>query len=135
MAFAVTRFPEEPIVLVQLELANHEEASFLSLQAQLDRIASTVTPPLMMIIDLRKQDIRFCDVLLFLECCADDPRGTAADPRIHTILLGEHLMLSVLQKRFKQRFRVTVRQAHQWDEALHTARAAWNSLHKSINDS
>lgn len=135
MPFTISKLTQEPIVLVQLDLANHEDASRTSLQIQLAHIASSLSP-LVMVLDLRGQDIRFCDVLLFIADCETEPRGTAADPRIDTIFLSSHPMLPVLQQRFIQRFKLPVRCARTMDDALHMARVSLDAAaRKIVNDS
>lgn len=135
MPFIISKLSQEPIVLVQIDLASHEDASCASLQAQLDRIASDITP-LVMVLDLRDQEIRFCDMLLFLADCEANPKGTAADPRIRTILLSNHPMLPVMRQRFQQRLKISIHQACTMDEALRIARTTLVTTSPGIvNDS
>jgi hypothetical protein len=135
MSFVIARFSHDPIVLVQISLAEYDTASFACLQDQLDYLARDVAP-LVMILGLSDQEINFSDVLLFLDYCEDHPHGTPADPRIYTILLNQHPMIPVIKKRFQARFERPLEQANRMEDAL---RLAQNLLgpptSRNINDS
>lgn len=103
MAFAVKKLPDEPIVIVTVDLPVHEyEQNFKSLSTQLDQLVSSLASPLYTILDVRSLDVAFSDILLLIDLSREFPSGLLADGRMIWILVGEHPLLPIAIRRLAQ---------------------------------
>jgi hypothetical protein len=127
MPFAVTKLPAEPIILVQFDLAEtNREDSMRSVQDQINRTASETPAPLYVLVDLRRQDIHFSDILLMIEHGQSHPEGILTDHRLRIILVGDHPLLDIAVRKFNQAFGSEIGHTVTMDEALAWARTEIN---------
>jgi len=127
MPFAVIKLPEEPIVIVSVALPIERHLSSLySIWVQIDRLAREERGPLYEIVDVRNQDVSFSDILVALDELDDHPPGSIADPRIRTVLVGDHPMLAIAVKKLWQRFSLEIPVFATLDAALDYVRGELN---------
>ena len=123
MAFAVKKLPDEPIVIVTIDLPVHEyEQNFRSLSNQLARLAENAAEGFEVILDGRTLDLSFSDVLLLIDLGQDTPAGTFADPRLHWSIVGTHPLFAIAVKKVRQQLSAYVTLFETLDEALAAAR-------------
>jgi hypothetical protein len=109
MAFAVKKLPDEPIVIVTIDLPVHEyEQNFRNLSDQLARLAENTTERVDVILDGRALDLSFSDVLLLIDLGQDSPAGTFADPRLHWNIVGTHPLFAIAVKKVRQQLSATM---------------------------
>lgn len=127
MPFAVTRLPNEPILLLQFDLtATDFTSSLQSINTQIASIVSEAPSPLYVFLDLTKQEVKYSDILLMIQASQDSPAGTPLDPRIRAGFVGTHPLLEVAVRKVQQMLGVDTLLFATVEEALDWARAEIN---------
>ncbi len=123
MPFAVTQLPTEPIVLAQFDLSDiNLEGSMQSIQGQIAHIASETPSVLVVLVDLRRQEIHFSDILLMVQHAQADPAGSLTDRRLRIALVGDHPLIEIATRKFNQILGINLGHLVTMDEALAWAR-------------
>jgi hypothetical protein len=123
MPFAVTQLPDEPIVIVKIELPIDQYlACTLSVNAQLARLAAESRTTLFVLVDVSDLAPSFSDVLIGLDTLKE--QGSWIKQRqARGILVGTHPMINIAAKRLGQQFNVEMACFPTLQEALDYARA------------
>ena len=123
MPFTITYMPDEPILIVRIELPLDKHVpSAVSINAHLTQLTRASSDDLYILIDLREQTSTFSDVLVGMELL-DKPDSWIALRRAHPILVGSDPMLEIAIKRFRQQFSVDIVHFAALDDALAYVRA------------
>jgi hypothetical protein len=124
MAFAVTRLPGEPIIILQLDVGLEERLSSIeSVRNQVIQIAADVPSLLYVLMDMRAQDVKFSDFLLMIQNMPQHPDGTPLDPRIRAAMIGDHPMIEIGVRKLNQSLGLNIATFPTLDAALAWARA------------
>lgn len=128
MAFSVMQLPNEPVVIGMLELPVDDHLDDIPLLlAEIARLIVQVGGRLTAIWDFRGQEIAFSDILLLLDAHRGHPPGSLTDPRVRTLVVGDHPLLPVAISHVRKTLGVELRRFDTLAEALAVARAGPNA--------
>lgn len=118
MPFAITHFPNEPFVMVTIEvpLDQHME-SIWTLAHQVDQLVRAPDGPRFVIVDLRETAPTFSDIMIGMDTL-DSPDGWIMQPGVCAILVGTHPMIPLSIIRFQNTLHVDILQFDTLEEAL-----------------
>lgn len=128
MAFAISQLPDEPIIIVTVDLPlDRHLDSFRSTNEQLNHFAATGDELLYVVFDLRGEDVTFSDVIIGVDELDSDPASWIKYPRVILIAVGQHPVLEIAIKRVGQQFHVEMPRFTTLDEALVFIRASYDT--------
>jgi hypothetical protein len=105
MAFAVTRLPGKPIVLVTLDVPLENYTSNLRvIHTYLVHLVTETQGPLHIWFDLRNVNISFCDILIAADEIAHAPR--TCFPGAQVALIGTHPLITVGIRRMTRDYKI-----------------------------
>ncbi len=109
MAYAVTRLPGKPVVLVTLDVPLENYTSNLRvICAYLTHLIAQAQEPLHIWFDLRNQEICFCDILIAADEVAHAP--TPSSPMAQIAIIGSHPLLKVGVRRLERDYKLKMGQ-------------------------
>ena len=109
MSFTVIKLPDEPIILIRLQLDKlADEDASQTLRAQIVRYRDASDDMLYMVWDLGKQDITAGDIQLLLYDAQTHTGGTVADPSLRTVIVSLHPVVAILRRKVRQQFGVAL---------------------------
>ena len=125
MPFAVTQLPDEPIVIVSVELpVDQFQENFLAVNASLARVVNEADEQLHIIYDVREQEVTYSDVLLIVDLLRNVVTGLQPGRVPYTYLVGTHPVLQVAINKFQQELGFGVQILPTLDAALAIIRAS-----------
>jgi hypothetical protein len=123
MPFAVTHMPDEPILIVRIEIPLDQYLpSAASVFSQLAHLTRTSSGDLFLLIDLRDQAPSFSDILIGMEFLGQ-PESGIEQRTARLLLVGSDPMLRIAVKRIKRQFGLDVVRFDTLEDALAYARA------------
>lgn len=124
MAFTVSKLIDEPIVLLAVDFsASGWVQNLQSLKTQVARYANGDKEPLYVIWNLDQQDVLAGDIQLLIFDAQDDPDGSLADRRVRPVVVSDHPLIDMLQRKAYEGLGVDLPQFDTLAEALAWVRA------------
>ncbi|MBN1200402.1 MAG: hypothetical protein JXJ20_00975 [Anaerolineae bacterium] len=124
MAFVIRKLPDEPIIIVTIDLPiERYMQNVRSLNAQVDHLASTLTPPIYRILDAHAIEPTISDILLWIAEQDRGRPGSLTDPRVRPIAVGISPIAEVAVRKVRQLVGIEVPWFTTLEEALAFARA------------
>ncbi len=119
MAFTVIKLADEPIVLLTVDFAASSWMQNLqSLKAQVARYANGGVIPLYVVWNLDQQDMTASDIQLLIFDAQDALEGSVVDPRVRPVVVSDHPLVEMLQRKVYEDLGVEMPQFDTVGEAL-----------------
>lgn len=129
MAFVLTILPDEPIVLLRVDLPLEQHLGILHhVWARCARLADEHGGLLYRIMDARNLDIAYSDILLMLDDLTHDRPGSLRDARIQTVVLGNSPLAALGVQKIWEKTAITIPIFGTLDAALAAIRAEITAL-------
>lgn len=124
MAFSIIELPDEPIVIVTLDLPLDQHMESLhSLHVQLNHLVAEADGDLLyVVIDVSDQEVGFSDILIGLDVLENDPASWINYSYVQTVVAGSHPMVTIAKKRVFQHLRIQIAVYPTLDDALNHIR-------------
>ena len=123
MPFAITQMPDEPILIVKIEVPLEQHlASITSVNTQLAQLMNASSSQIYVLVDLRDQMLSFSDILIGIDLLKH-PDSWIEQRAARPILVGSDPMIGIAVRRFKQQIKINLGHFETLDEALAYARA------------
>ncbi len=124
MAFVVTKLPDEPIILLRVDLPFEQHRDTLHhVAARCARLAVDHGGLLYRILDGWWLNASYSDILLLIDDHKHDYPGSLRDPHIRTVFAGDSPLLELAARKIHQQLSITVPVYPTLDAALVAIRA------------
>lgn len=136
MAFAVTRLPDKPVILVKLEVPLERYLSnFRAVRSGIERLVAGNTETFYILFDIQRLDISFSDILILLDELAHAPVNPRVLSHAQVLVIGTHPLIEIGVRRIQKLTGLSLNRCASLEEGLAWASKVSKSSSGGIEES